>query len=218
MRKLLAILLLLTLLLTAIPPAFATAAQTPSGLSFAEMEHRIDALMTEYVGVVTPGAAVVVVHEGEIIFSRGYGWADTRNQIPVDPAVTIFEYGSINKPFIWVAVMQLVEQGLLDLDADINTYLPESFVFEMPFTMRDVLNHTAGFEDVLFSVLLDAAGQTKLTQTLEEALLTSQPQQIFTPGMVFSYSNWGASLAALIVERISGQAYAVFERENVILP
>jgi len=102
MRKRLAILLLLVLLLTALPPAFAVTGQTPSGLSFAEMEQEIDALMAEHAGTTTPGAAVVVVQDGEIIFSRGYGWADMENQIPVDPALTVFEYGSINKTLIWV--------------------------------------------------------------------------------------------------------------------
>jgi len=181
------------------------------------MEAQIDALMAEHVGTATPGAAIVVVHEGEIIFSRGYGYADIENQIPVDPAVSVFELGSINKPFVWVAVMQLVEQGLLDLNADIRTYLPDSFQFEKPFTMRDLLNHSAGFADTLLYLFLDAQA-VQSHYTLEEALLLIQPPQIFTPGTVSSYSNWGASLAAFIVEQISGEMYAAFERENVLLP
>jgi len=217
MRKLLVALLLFALLLTAIPPAFAVESQTPSGLSFTEMERQLDALMAEHIGISTPGAAVVVVHEGEIIFSRGYGYGDIENQIPVDPAATVFEYGSINKPFVWVAVMQLVEQGLLDLDADVRTYLPDAFVFEKPFTVRDMLNHSAGFADFLLGLFYDAR-TVERSGSLEEILLAMQPGQIFTPGTVSAYSNWGAALAAFIVQQISGQDYAAFEREHILRP
>jgi len=195
-----------------------TAGQTPSGLSFDELEAQIDALMYEHVGTSTPGAAIVIVHEGEIIFSRGYGWADIENQIPVDPAITVFEYGSINKPFVWVAAMQLVEQGLLDLDVDVHYYLPGTFVFEKPFTMRDLLNHSAGFPDHLLRLFYNAQTVGQGLGSLEEALLDLQQPQIFTPGTVSAYSNWGAALAAFIVEQISGQDYAAFERGNVLLP
>ena len=82
MRKLLAVLLLFALLLTAVPTAFAAEPVTPSGLSFAEMERQIEALMNEHVGTTTPGVAIAVVYEGEIIFNRGNGFADIENQIP----------------------------------------------------------------------------------------------------------------------------------------
>jgi len=214
MKKLLCIALLLALLLTTIPSAFATTGETPSGLSFEEMEQQIDALMAEHVGTATPGAAIVVVHEGEIIFSRGYGYADIENPIPVDPAVTVFEYASISKVFVWVAVMQLVEQGLLDLDADINTYLPDEFVFEQPFTMRDLFNHAAGFADILLGLGFDG----EQVPTLREALLDSQPVQLFTPSTVSAYSNWGTALAAFVVSQISGEEFVDFEREYILLP
>ena len=210
-------LLLLAFFIMSVPGAYAAPGKTaPSGLSFEEMEGRIDAIMGEHIGSSTPGAAIVVVLDGEIILSKGYGWADIENQIPIDPAVTVFEFGSISKTFIWVAVMQLVEQGLLDIDADIKSYLPASFEFEKPFTMRDILNHAAGFEDIALGLLLDASGTHKPIITLEEALLETQPRQIFTPGMVSSYSNWGSALAALVVERICGQPYYIYERDNIL--
>ena len=215
MKKLLTTLLLLTILLTTVTPAFALASQTtPSGLSFEEMGRQIDALMSEHVGTSTPGAAIVVVHEGEIIFTRGYGYADIENQIPVDPAVTVFEHASISKTFVWVAVMQLVEQGRLDLDADITTYLPESFVFEKPFTMRDLLNHTAGFADVALNASFDG----ERLPTLEEVLLVTQPIQTFSPGAVSAYSNWGSALAGLVVAEVSGQDFVAYEQENILRP
>jgi CubicO group peptidase (beta-lactamase class C family) len=218
MRKLLSILSLLTLLFTLVTPAFAFEGEvTPSGLSLTEMEEQIEAFMSEYIGTSIPGAAIAVVHEGEIIFSRGYGYADVENQIPVDPAVTVFEYGSITKTFVWVAVMQLVERGLLDLDADVHTYLPDSFIFEKPFTMRDLLNHSAGFEDFLIGMFLDTQ-TVKNPVSLEETLLALQPRQIFTPGMLSAYSNYGTALAAFVVESVSRQEYTAFERENILFP
>ncbi|MCL1896376.1 MAG: beta-lactamase family protein [Clostridiales bacterium] len=229
MKKLLATVLLLSMLLVAAPPVFAGeeapaappvfagAGQTPSGIPFTEMEERIDAIMNEHIGVTTPGAAVVVVHEGGIIFSGGYGWADIENQVPVDPAATVFEYGSISKAFVWASVMQLAEQGLLDIDADVCDWLPDSFVFEEPFTMRDLMNHSAGFEDFLLGMFLDVQAVGR-TGSLEESLLASQPAQIYVPGTLSAYSNWGAALAAFIVERVSGQDYAAFERGNILHP
>jgi len=217
MKKILSILLLVMLLFTKSQPVLATLRQTPTGFTFEQMQQQIEAIMDEHVGTATPGAAVVVVYEGEIVFSRGYGYANRENQIPVNPQTTVFEYASISKPFVWVAVMQLVEQGLLSLDTDINTYLPSDFVFAKPFTMRDLLNHTAGFEDVLLGVILDAANQAQSNQSLRASLLASQPRQIFTPSTVSAYSNWGSALAAFVVEYVSGVDYATFERNQILL-
>ena len=184
-----------------VPTLDAHASQTPSGIPFLELESQIDALVKEYIGKTVPGAAIVVFHNGEIIFSRGYGYADIELGIPVDPAVTVFEHGSISKLFVWTAVMQLVEQGFLDLDAIVTTYLPEDvaarFAFKKPFTMRDLMNHAAGFEEVLLNLFADADTIEERRGTLEEALLTLQPMQIFEPGTVGAYSNWGSAFAAL---------------------
>ena len=98
------------------------------------------------------GAAVSVVKDGKLFFAKGYGYADLENGIPVDPEQTIFRIGSVAKLFTWTAVMQLVEQGKLDLDADINTYLdfriPDTY--PQPITLKHLLTHTSGFEDRYF--------------------------------------------------------------------
>ena len=178
------------------------------------MEEQIENLMSEHIGVTLPGAAIVVVYEGEMIFSRGYGWADIENQIPIDPATTVFEHASISKIFTYTAAMQLVEQGLLDLNEDITTYLPDSFVFEQVITMRDLMNHTPGFTEALLMPSFDG----EQLPTLEDVLLEMQPNQIFIPGTVSAYSNWGSALAGFVVAEISGQDFAVFERENILQP
>ena len=96
-----------------------------------------------------PGAVVVVVKDGEVLLQKGYGYADVAKRTPVDPATTLFRPGSVSKLFTWTAVMQLVEQGKLDLDADINQYLD----FKVPpydgkpVTLRNIMTHTSGIEE-----------------------------------------------------------------------
>jgi CubicO group peptidase (beta-lactamase class C family) len=91
----------------------------------------------------------VVVKDGQVLFSKGYGYADLEARIPVDPATTLFRPGSVSKLFTWTAVMQLVEQGQLSLDEDINAYLDFQIpqTFPEAITLKHLLTHTAGFED-----------------------------------------------------------------------
>jgi CubicO group peptidase (beta-lactamase class C family) len=206
------------LLASALP---AYAGQTPSGIPFSEMESQIDAFVADHIGQTTPGVAVIVVKDGEAIFSKGYGYADIERGIPVDPETTVFEWGSTGKLLVWVNVMQLVERGLLDLDADINNYLPEDFVrqlnFEKSFTMRDILNHTTGFGEYMFDFMFDA--QTiENPVTLREGLLMAQPLQIYEPGTVAAYSNFATGLAGYIVGHIGGEGFSAFEMENILIP
>ena len=221
-RVVVTVLFILCLLMPTLT-VYATASidKTPSGIHFSEIESQIDALVGNYLGITTPGVAVVVVKDGEIIFSRGYGYADIERQITVDPANTIFEYGSISKTFVWVSVMLLVEQGLLDLDADINSYLPEDFIsqlaLEMPFTMRDLMNHSAGFGGRLLDTLIDV-DRVNNAGELRESLFIARPNQIHEPGTITAYSNFGTALAAFVVESISGQSFAEFERQNIFIP
>ncbi|MCL1882881.1 MAG: beta-lactamase family protein [Defluviitaleaceae bacterium] len=194
---------------------------TPSGIPFLELESQIYAIVSEHLGQTAPGAAVVIVHNGEIIFSQGYGYADIERSIPIDPANTVFSYASISKLLVWTSAMQLVEQELLDLDADISIYLPDDFIqqinLEFPITMRHLMNHSAGFE----GTALDLARSAHTVEThsdLRDALLLTRPRQIFEPNTASSYSNWGAALAAYVVGHIAGQRYIEFERDNIKLP
>ncbi|MCL2719540.1 MAG: beta-lactamase family protein [Lachnospiraceae bacterium] len=193
---------------------------TPSGIPFDELESRIDAVAAGFIGITTPGAAVVVVNEGEIIFSKGYGYSDIENNTLVDPAVTVFDFASVGKLFVWISAMQLVEQGLLDLDADITTYLPVDFSRELKLkyaiTMRDLMNHSAGFEQVSFDISFDILVPENLAG-LEETLIKGRPVQIYEPGTISSYSNYGVALAAYLVGTIAGKEYVTYERENIFL-
>jgi CubicO group peptidase (beta-lactamase class C family) len=124
--------------------------QTPGPTDPTEMEAFLDDLfareMEEYH---IAGAAISVVKDGKLFFAKGYGYADVENKIPVDSEETIFRTGSVGKNFTWTAVMQLVEQGKLDLDADVNTYLDFQIpnTYPQPITLKHLMTHTSGIED-----------------------------------------------------------------------
>ncbi|MFD3271864.1 serine hydrolase domain-containing protein [Paenibacillus dendritiformis] len=203
-------------------PAWAEEAgpdRTPSGIPYDRLEQEIDSYMDAYIGTSTPGAAVVVTRGDNIIFSKGYGYANLEKHIPVDPANTVFGYGSINKLFVWTSVMQLAEEGKIELDQDIRTYLPPEFAeklrYDQPITMLDMMSHTAGFEEYSGGVFIKPSGKMK---SLEEVLLSSQPEQIFEPGTVMSYSNFATALAGFVVEKVSGERFSDYEMNRILRP
>jgi CubicO group peptidase (beta-lactamase class C family) len=163
------------------------------------------------------GATVSVVKDGELFFAKGYGYADLENGIPVDPDRTGFRIGSVTKLFTWTAVMQLVEQGKLDLDADINTYLdfriPDTY--PQAITLKHLLSHTAGFEDRFFEVLATDAGHMAPAR---EWLVSHMPARVRPPGDVAAYSNYGTSLAGYIVARASGEPYEQYIQKHILGP
>ncbi len=164
-------------------------------------------------------AVVSVVRGDEILFSKGYGHQNIEKNITVDPEKTLFRIGSISKMFTWTAVMQLAEQGKIDLDADINTYLKTFQIpptFDQPITMRHLMAHTAGFEDSSLNVLImdDPERIAPLSATLKRYM---QPRA-YPPGQYIAYSNYGAALAGLIVENISGIAFKDYINEHIFSP
>ena len=222
MRKKIVLLLTLVLLLTPSTTAFGAEPEptTPSGIPLSEMAERIDEVIYETIAQVAPGISIVVFKGDDIIFSKGYGYSNLENEIPMDPATDILEFGSASKMFIWVAVMQLVEQGILNLDTNIETYLPAEFVeriaFEKSFTLRDLMNHAGGFGGHLFDVMLT---RPPIDPTaLEDALVLARPCQMYEPGTIGTYSNFGVALAALAVEYMTGQQFYEYERENILIP
>ncbi len=165
-----------------------------------------------------PGAAVVVVKDGKILFIEGYGFADIEQQIPVDPAQTIMRLASISKLFTATAAMQLVEQGLLDLDADVNQYLAGVQLPDDPsgpVTLRQLLTHTAGFEDrVIGIVTFDPDAYLPL----EEHLASNIPERVLEPGTVHSYSNYSFALVGQLIEDVSGIPFAQYVAEKILQP
>jgi CubicO group peptidase (beta-lactamase class C family) len=161
------------------------------------------------------GATLAVVKDGEIFFAKGYGYADVKEKKPVDPEKTLFRPGSVSKLFTWTAVMQLVEQGKIDLNADINIYLKD---FKIPdtypesITMIHLLTHTAGFEDFLSEM---AVRRPEALAPLAEFLAKKMPARVRPPGKLTSYSNYGTALAGYIVEEISGMPFEDYIEENI---
>jgi CubicO group peptidase (beta-lactamase class C family) len=163
------------------------------------------------------GAVVVVVKDGQVLTQRGYGYADMKTRKPVDPDTTLFRPGSISKLFTWTAVMQQVQAGKLDLDRDINDYLDFRIppAFGKPITLRNLMTHTAGFEETAKYLIA-----TKLADNrpLDAALKRSVPTRIYAPGSVASYSNYGASLAGYIVQRVSGEPFEAYVQRHIFAP
>ena len=162
-----------------------------------------------------PGAVVTVVKDGQVVTTRGYGWADTGasggQPVAVDPQKSLFRVASISKIPTSIAAMQLVEQGKVDLDADISAYLDFEIErrFDEPLTLRHLLTHSAGFEE---------HGSLTPTTDLEAYVKNDPPAQVFAPGTTPGYSNYGMALAGYIVQRVSGQPFETYVREHVLEP
>ncbi|MGH8879385.1 MAG: serine hydrolase domain-containing protein [Stackebrandtia sp.] len=167
------------------------------------------------------GAAVTVVKDGEILTSRGYGNADTGTDgdekvRPVDPAKTMFRIGSVAKLFTDTAAMQLVQDGKLDLDTDVNKYLDFTMPqkFDRKITLRYLMTHTAGFEEAIDD-LLSFEGKSP---NLRDVVSVDPPEQIYEPGTVPAYSNYSNALIGYIVERASGMPFEKYIEENIYEP
>jgi CubicO group peptidase (beta-lactamase class C family) len=164
-----------------------------------------------------PGAVVVVVKDGKILTERGYGFADLKTHRKVDPEATLFRPGSVTKTFTWTAVMQLVQAGKINLDQDINTYLDFKIppAFGRPITMRDLMTHTPGFAEIVKHAFV--AGPNRLL-SLGDYLKNWTPNRIFPPGEVPAYSNYGATIAGYIVQRVSGEPFDQYIKRHIFDP
>ena len=201
----------------AVAPASAPVAQT-AALTRQDVESWLDGYMPYALqrGDVA-GAVVVVIKGGQVLLEKGYGYADVATRRPVDPQTTLFRPGSVSKLFTWTAVMQQVEQGKINLDEDVNTYLDFKIPAYQgrPVTMRNLMTHTAGFEEDLKNLLTyDPKGVPLLDQVLKARI----PARIFPPGHVPAYSNYGAALAGYIVQRTSGQAFDAYVEQHIFAP
>ena len=190
---------------------------TPSGTAYSEIGSTIEKWASDNPGDYVGFSAAVFDKDG-IIYEGAFGSADRENGIAADED-TVYEWGSVSKLTVWVSVMQLYEQGRIDLNADVRTYLPDGFFqnlkYDDPITMLNLMNHDAGWGEGTWALQVDdAANVVPLGQALRE----TEPPQMYRPGEVCSYSNWGAALAGYIVECISGKSYADYVHENIFEP
>ena len=163
------------------------------------------------------GASVLVMQDGKVLLEKGYGVADEKTQRPVDATTTIFRLASISKLFTWISVMQLEEQGRLNIDEDVNKYLDFEIrpAFGKPITLRNLMTHTGGFEDELRDMILT---DPKQTVSLRDFLVHNQPHRLFAPGTVPAYSNYGVGLAGYIVQRVSGEPFEQYVANHIFAP
>ena len=185
-----------------------------------ELEAFLDPLVTDLMNANhIPGGAIAVVKDGQIFFAKGYGYADLERAVPASADTTIFRTGSVSKVFTWTAVMQLVEQGKLDLNTDVNSYLTHFQIpatFDQPITLAQLMTHTAGFEDELASGAIYASADSY--KPLEKFLAENIPARIFPPGKVVAYSNYGTALAGEIVAEVSGEPFEQYVANHILGP
>lgn len=188
-----------------------------SGVERGVASAEVDAMMTSYFSSDAPGAAVMVIQNGEIVHENGYGLADVENEIVIT-SNTIFHLGSVGKQFTALGIMMLAEDGYLKYDAPIGEYLPELEWMSEEVTVRHLLHHTSGVlgydeSDEIYDALV-ASAERPSNQNLLNVLAQVGGMQT-NPGDEFNYSNTGYDILGALIERLSGQTYADFMQARI---
>ena len=164
------------------------------------------------------GLVFLLVKDGEIFFTKGYGYADVQNQKLMSPDETVLRVGSVSKLFTATAVMQLVEHGVLDLHTDVNQYLKHFKLeenYSKPVTMANLLTHSAGFRGRVINSMTRKESERL---PLGEFLAHNMPLRSMPPGSVISYSNQGNQLAGYLVEEITGIPFEKYVEDSILIP
>ncbi|MFD2131359.1 serine hydrolase domain-containing protein [Pseudogracilibacillus auburnensis] len=189
-----------------------------------EVANFIDQVITEQLEQENiPNAVVSIVYKDEIIFQKGYGYANMESGTSIDPETSLFRIGSVSKLLTWTAVMQLVEQGELDLHTDINEYLDFKISDQVegnqhnskpnPITLHHLMTHTPGFEDYSNSIFrLSENGLLPLNEYVRYHM----PKRIFPAGEMIAYSNYGTALAGYIVQQVSGMPFSEYIEHHIL--
>lgn len=165
------------------------------------------------------GAVVTVVNEDRVLLNKGYGYADVEKKVPVDPENTVFRIASISKAITATAVMQLVEQGKLDLNEDLSHYLGDVVIENMtdtPLTMKSLLTNATGFEfgDTADGLSWDLTKNVALKDYIKE----NAPTVVQPPGMFYRYDNLGFNIQGYVVENVSGQPFGEYVQTHIFDP
>ncbi|HEV7347522.1 serine hydrolase domain-containing protein [Telluribacter sp.] len=189
-----------------------TQAQTPPSTA------KVDSLFAEWNKPGKPGAAVGVVHQGKLIYAKGFGEADLETGAPITPE-TVFHVASVSKQFTAYAIVLLAQQGKLSLDDDIRKYLPEVPDFGKTITLRHLLNHTSGLRDQWNLLAMSGRGlDDVITKDHIFNLIKRQKELNFEPGSAFNYCNTGYTLLAETVSRVTKQTFPDWMKQNVFKP
>ncbi len=162
------------------------------------------------------GAVVSVVRDNKVLLCKGYGYTDEEAGTKADGEKTAFRIGSLTKTFVAISALQLAQQGKLDMAAPVDRYLEPDFPrFRYPVTMKDLLTHTAGFENTASGMVAYDRSKVK---PLGETVRYNRPNQVFMPGEVQAYSNYGIALAGYVMERITQKPYFAYAEEAIFKP
>jgi CubicO group peptidase (beta-lactamase class C family) len=186
-------------------------------------DHEVGAFFDEYFSENTsrfhiPGAVIAIVKDGEILFLKGYGYANIEKNIPYNPDDTVFWAASIGKIFSVIGALQFNEQGLIDLDTDINGYLQDFQIpatYPQPITFRHLLTHTDGFEA---RIIGDAARSPESQRPLRKVVQENLPERVAPPGEFITYGNYGINLVGLLIEELSGLSFSDYMDQNIFQP
>ncbi len=177
-----------------------------------------DAIFAKWDKPSSPGCALAVIKDGEVLYTRGYGMADLEHDVPISPN-SVFYICSTSKQFVTMSILLLEEQGTLSLDADVRTFIPEIPEYARSITIRHLIHHTSGIRDYL--TLWRLSGRDHLDHIPEDAVLQMicrQKELNFTPGTKFLYSNSCYFLLAVIVKRASGETLREFAHKHIFEP
>lgn len=180
---------------------------------------QVDSLFERYAKPGSPGCALAVIKDGQIIYRQGYGLANLEHDIPILPS-TVFNIGSMAKQFTAFAIALLEDEGKLSLDDDVRQHLPEMHDFAETITIRHLIHHTSGLRGSFPELLALAEWRDTDATTTEDVcrLLKAQRELNFRPGDEFMYVNSNYVLLARICEQASGQSLAEFSRERIFGP
>ncbi|VAW42968.1 Beta-lactamase class C-like and penicillin binding proteins (PBPs) superfamily, partial [hydrothermal vent metagenome] len=180
------------------------------------LTRNFDSLVVDAYPADEPGAAVLVAQKGEIIYTRGQGVANLEWQIPIEPDM-VFRLASLTKQFTAVAILILLEQGKLNLDEIITTYLPDYPLNDQPITIRHLLTHTSGIMSYTDMPSWPPLWRKDFTVAELIDFFKDEPMQ-FEPGEKSVYNNSGYILLGAIIEAISGKTYAEFIKTHTFEP
>jgi len=189
-----------------------------AGTELPDVESKIDPIFAWCSEPGLPGAAVSVIRDGEVVFSKGYGLANLELDVPITPT-SVFYLGSVSKQFVAATIVLLEQEGKLSLDDDIRKYVSELPDYGVPITVRHLVHHTSGIRDYL--ELMSLAGLPLGTFHDNDGiveLLARQKATNFTPGERHLYSNSGYLLLAVIVEKASGKSLREYAQEKIFDP
>jgi CubicO group peptidase (beta-lactamase class C family) len=189
-------------------------------LSFGQLKEsqEIDSIFKQWSKRNVPGGAIGIIKDGELMYSKGYGIADLEHDIKISPS-SVFNICSISKEFVSFSLLLLEEQGKLNLDDTVQTYLPDFPEYDAPLTIRHLINHTSGIRDV--KKLIQLKGKNILDNLEPEqvyALIKHQKALEFSPGDKFAWSNSDYFILSMIIEKVSGQSLKTFTQEHIFGP